>query len=240
MPTSQPILDKLKHLLKLTTSPNENEADNAKIMADKLIAKYNISEEEIKSINDVKPLYTDDQRLYSVFELIEWKQVLAFVIAYYFESLIVQERLVPAKGPTEYVYYVFGDNENIKSIKSIFFQLSDKVEELIKLNCFGRGGIYIHAYSEGIISSIQTNIQSGSLELPNVYRENKEETISDKALVVKKEDLVKVKTPPPTEEKVEVSSKSLIKNISAYFKGVADGNKIELRDLLEAANKLEN
>ena len=42
------VIEKIKLLLKLAESPNPNEAANAQALADSLIAKHEISPEEVK------------------------------------------------------------------------------------------------------------------------------------------------------------------------------------------------
>ena len=92
------ILTKVKKLLNLATSSNPNEAETARAMADKLIAKYNITEADLSSL-DPKEYYGENEKLFFTIGLSNWRQQLAVSVANYFDSQIVQEKLVA--GETE-------------------------------------------------------------------------------------------------------------------------------------------
>src|SRR5271154_6934825 len=98
MPTPLPIIIKIKSLLKLAASANPHEAENAKLLAEKLIAKYNVAPEELGDIKQ-EPSCNDDQKLYSTIGLISWRQQLVVVISKYFDCQIVQVEIVPNEGP---------------------------------------------------------------------------------------------------------------------------------------------
>jgi len=74
MSAPEAILSKIKLLLNLTQSPNPHEAENAKAMVDTLVAKYNISAEDLKSLEEKKPLYGDDDKLFVTFG-IAWEGI---------------------------------------------------------------------------------------------------------------------------------------------------------------------
>ena len=119
MSASPAILNKIKLLQKLSASPNQHEADNARAKAAELIAKHEITEEELASIQE-KVFYTDKEFLYSTIGLEGWKQQLALGIANYFDCQIVQEVLVPYEGDNEYRHFVYGDEQAASQTQQVF------------------------------------------------------------------------------------------------------------------------
>ena len=62
----QAVIEKVRFLLNLgqKEGTNENEASAAMLAADKLIKKFNLFEEDYK-VEEVKPIYTDDDLLFT-------------------------------------------------------------------------------------------------------------------------------------------------------------------------------
>jgi len=235
MSAPESILLKIKLLLNLANSPNQNEADNARAMVEKLIAKYNISEEELKSIEDKKPLYGEENKLFSTVGIVGWRQQLALAIGKHFFCQIVQEELVPASGPHEYNYYIYGDLEDEVNVKFVYHAFASKVEELVKTKCIGRGQIFISSYCEGVIEAIKNNIYWEGIDLPEVKAPSRPLTDEDKQLNNGTSNLThhKEEKEKPVQESVDVNSQSLIKDINAYFKGLDDGKNLSLSEILE-------
>lgn len=232
MAAPESILQKIKLLFKLTNSPNSNEAENAKAMADKLIAKYNVTESELKSLEDKQPLYGEDEKIFSTVGLEGWRQQLVLAIGKYFCCQIVQEETVPNEGLHEFSYFAYGDPADVQNIKISWNHFSKKVEDLFLTKCAGRGPIYISSYGEGVVESIRHNIIMDGIDLPAIKRPIKKETVitpSEASNLTK----VKEEKQKPAEETVNVHSQSFIKDIRAYFKGVEDGRDLSLRDIDE-------
>jgi len=143
------VLTKIKLLLKLTESPEPNEAATAQALANKMIEKHGLTQEEVDSLKDPKPLYTEDDKLYWTLNMVSWKQRLALAIATHFDCLIVQEHQVPGEGEEQYHYYVYGNPEDTDNVRYVFYSLSEKVEDLISNHCVMKGPIYIASYGEG-------------------------------------------------------------------------------------------
>lgn len=239
MSTPEHILSKLKLLLNLKNSPNENEAANAAHMAENLINKYSISEEEIKSLEEKKPLYGDDDKLFVTFGIIGWKQSLALTIAKQFYCQIVQEELVPVEGLHQYTYYVYGDKEDADNVKFVYQTFSDRIEELIEKKCIGRGPVYISSYTEGLVEVINNTIMWEGIDIPNIKVPSREipvdapeRTLNNGSsnLSVNKEEKEK-----PCKETVAPQGKEIIKDVQAYFKGLQDGKDFSLTEVLELA-----
>ena len=235
MSTPENILAKVKLLLNLIHSPNPNEAENARGMADKLITKYNITADELASLEDKKPLYGEDDKLFMTFGIEGWRQQLALAIAKHFYCHIVQEELVPAEGIHQFNYYVYGEPEDQHYVKFVFQAFSKKVEELINKKCPGRGPIYVSSYSEGVVEAIKNNIYWEGINLPDIKMPARPMVEDQKVLNNGTSNLVKPKEEKekPVEESVNVNSQSVIKDVAAYFKGLDDGKNFSLTDVLE-------
>lgn len=235
MSAPESILLKVKLLLNLANSPNPNEAENARAMADKLVAKYNITEEELKSLEDKKPLYGADNKLYSTTSIVGWKQQLALAIGKYFYCHIIQEEMVPTHGEREYNYYVYGDPEDEARVKFVFNTFNKKVEELILTRCVGRGPIYVSSYGEGASEAIRTNMAWEGIDLPEVKAPTSSAPAEEKQLNNGSSNISKHKEEKekPEENSVDVNSQSLIKDIAAYFRGLDDGKGLFLQEILE-------
>ncbi len=242
MPATESTLNKIKLLLKLANSPNPNEAANARAMADKFISKYEITPEELKSLEDKKPLYGEEEKLFTTLGIESWRQQLALAVGKYFECQIVQEELVPAEGLRQYNYYVYGDPQDVETVKFVYPAFSKKVEEIVLANCVGRGPIYVGSYCEGVVEAIKNNIYWGGIEVPAVKSPAREiEEVPEKVLNNGEANLAPVKEEkePAADQTIDVNSQSFIKDVMAYFKGLDDGKQLALSDILELESENE-
>lgn len=229
------ILQKVKFLLNLATSSNPNEAANAKALADKLIEKHNITEEELASL-DPKEFYGENEKLFVTFGSCHWRQMLALTVSRYFDCQIVQEEMMPANGGEglhEFRYYVYGDDDQVKDTQFVYHAFAKKIDNLSELRCIGRGPIYIDSYCEGIVESIKTNIELFGIDVPEVKKPLKKEEAQaappTSSTIVKSGE----NREEPTDKKVDINKGSFIKDIMAYFKGLEDGKNMSLQDVLE-------
>jgi hypothetical protein len=241
MSTPESVLTKVKFLFNLASSSNQHESENAKAAAALLISKYNITEEELKSIQEAKPLYDDDDKVFVTFGLVGWKQALILAISKQFYCQIVQEELVPVEGLHQYNYYVYGDLEDSNNVKFVYKTFSDRIEELIEKKCIGRGPVYISSYTEGVVEIICNTIMWEGIDIPNIKVPSRApkapEITADSGssnLSVKKEEKEK-----PCKESVAPQEKGFIKDVQAYFKGLHDGKDFSLQEVLELAAETE-
>lgn len=241
MPATEAILQKIKLLINLSVSSNLNEAEAAVNMIAKLVAKYKITEEELKSLKENKPLYGEDEKLFVTIGLVGWKQQLALAIGKYLDCQIIQEELIPLEGLHQFSYFIYGSSQDSANVKFVYNAFSKKVEELILINCVGRGMIYISSYCEGVVESIKNNIYWDGIELPITKVPTRQPTEKEKPLATEKSKLIKIKEEKenPVEASVDVNSQSLIKEINAYYRGLDHGRHISLDDVLELESKKE-
>lgn len=233
------ILQKVKLLLNLATSPNPNEAANAKELADKLIAKYNITEQDLASL-DPKVFYGEEEKLFVTLGIVHWRQMLALTVSRYFECQIVQEEMMPANGGEgvhEFRYYVYGDDDQVKDTQFVYHAFCKKIDNLSDTRCLGRGPIYVDSYCEGIVESVKTNIELFGIDVPEVKKTLKKE--EEQAAPPTSTTIVKSgdNREEPTDKKVDINKGSFIKDIMAFFKGLEDGKNMSLQDILELAKE---
>lgn len=234
------ILNKVKLLLRLSQSPNPNEAENARVKAEELIAKHGITEADLASL-DEKVFYGEDEKLFSTIRIVGWKQILSLAIATYFDCQIVQEQTVAGgdeNSISTYAYFVYGDDDQVKDTQFVWNAFIKKIDWLVSTRCLGRGPIYIDSYCEGLVESIKWNIQMYGIEIPEFKKkvikpeEQAAPPTSNTLTVTGKEE--------PTDKRVHVNAGSLIKDIQAYFRGLDDGKNLSLQDVLELEVETES
>ena len=231
------ILNKIKLLLNLTKSPNEHEAKNAREMADRLIEKYKIDSEALKNIEEKPPVYTDDTKLYSTIGIESWRSQLALGVCRKYDCYCVQEEAVPVEGLSQYSYFVVGEQEDTSNAMFVYHTLEKQVEELVLKYCIGRGPVYIHSYTEGVVEGIRSSLDwlDFNLEISRpINKPGSANTLNTGNECITKHPGEKEK---PLKETVNISGQSLIKDVMAYFKGVKDGNSLYLPEILELAEE---
>jgi len=226
------ILNKIKLLRNLANSPNPNEAETARSMAEQLMSKYNVTDADLEALED-KPLYGEDEKLFVTIGLSGWRQQLALAIATYFDcQIVVEELAIPNGDVSQFSYFVYGDPDQVKDVQFVYHAFSKKVDFLVEFRCMGRGPIYIDSYCEGVVESIKWNIQMEGIELPDVKRPARkvQEGPAKSSTQITKTTEEKAQ---PTENRMDVNKGSMIKDVMAYFKGLDDGKNISLQDVLE-------
>jgi uncharacterized protein DUF2786 len=228
--TDPKILTKVKYLQRLAASPNENEALAAKTLAQKLIDKHGISEQELsESIRSELPLYDDSDILFRTPTIVGWKSLLSLLLSQKYDSYVVQEHQVPSEGPSEYVYFLYGDDEDAPLVKHLFNAFLAKIEELVATNCVGRGERYLSSYQEGAVNGIREVLDYLEFSLPKMVKVKPEIKAEDKTKMVKTDTEEKI-APPEIESTADVGAQSKVEDPIAYLRGVADGSQIELDD----------
>ncbi len=219
------IILKIKYLMRLAKSANENEAANALSMAQKLMEKHGLSDSDVEE-KEEKPVYTDDQMFHETILPKEWEDVLAVAVADKYECYVIKEKCVTSSGDTSFKYFAYGDETSILYVKAVFNHLHSQMVSVISMNCRSRGDLYVDSYSEGLVSAVQLNIMFEEFKMPGLVTAKAKEDDSGPALV--KAEVVKEK--PPIEEKTQTRSDKKEKplDIMAYFKGEGDGKDIHL------------
>ena len=230
MSVPESILQKIKLLQSLGTSPNANEAQAALAMVARLVAKYNVTQDDLNSIADKAPAYGEEEKLFKTIGVVSWMSQLAWVIGNKYDCSIVQETIKPVGGgPEQNNYYAYGDAEDVEDVKFVWRAFSKKVEELVLTNCINRGPIFIHSYTEGVTQSIRFNLETQDIDIPKVNLTKIKEDVKPNTIV----STAPVEKEKPTTETYNVNANALIKDIMAFFKGLEDGKGIKLQSVLD-------
>ncbi len=218
---------KIKYLMRLAKSANENEAANALAMAQKLMEKHGLSDSDVEE-KEEKPVYTDDQMFHSAIEPKEWEDILAVAVADKYECYVIKEKCITSGGDISFKYFAYGDDSDIVFVKAVFHHLHSQMISAISMNCRDRGQLYVDSYSEGLVSAVRTNIMFEDFNMPGLVEAKVKEDDPGPALVKTEE----VRDKPPIEEKTQTRSDKKEKplDIMAYFKGEGDGRDIHLSD----------
>lgn len=225
------ILTKIKKLLSLATSSNANEAQNARALADGLMAKYNITEDDLAAL-DPKEYYGENEKLFFTYGIVSWRRQLAVAVASYFDCQIVEEQLQAAEGAVQFTYFVYGDDDQVKDVQFVYHAFTKKVDNLVDIKCLGRGPVYVESYCDGVVDSIKQNIMLYGIDLPDIPKTLKKQ---EEAPPPKSNTIVKSgeNRENPTDNRTDINKGQLIRDIMAYFKGIDDGKNLSLADILE-------
>lgn len=228
--TPDPILHKIKMLLNLASSGG-HEGDTAKLLADKLIAKHSVSDEELASLADKPSPFIEENKLYNNTTPQPWKNAIALGLANKYYCYILQEETVPEEGDKDFAYYIYGDTSDTETVKFLFKLVVDVVnKKLEEKKISGKGPIYIDSYVEGLVIAIKENIEYDDLDFHIKGTVLKEDKPKENAIVL--EDKKEYPKDKPTAN-TTVNGKSMIKDINAYFKGLDEGSRIYVSDLIQ-------
>ncbi len=216
------IILKIKYLMRLAKSANENEAANALAMAQKLMEKHGIKEAEVEE-KEEKPVYTDDQLLFQTNSLLEWIDQLTFAVADKYDCYIIKEENTASTGEKIFKYYVYGDDTDAIYVKEVFACLHSQMQAMIDKTIVGRGKLFVDSYCEGLVHGVKVNLMFEDFELKGMVEVKKEEGPGLTKVEAEKRE-------PPLKEKQEVktASKEKALDIMAYFRGEGDGRNIHI------------
>jgi hypothetical protein len=225
---STEILDKIRQLKLLAQSSNLNEALSASAIADKLILKYRISEQELlqSGIGQEETPDEDSFILYETARVIRWKGSLATNIARHYGCIVWNDCFHDPERNGRQVsrYRLVGRKSDREIVSFMFAWLVLEIERLTKLNCKGQGHVACNSYSEGATVGVAQQLHKDKEEI-------KKEAASSNALV-------------KLDERYEESRAALSKlhsnlrtkksyshshiDRSSFEKGVSDGKNIHL------------
>lgn len=227
------IIEKVRFLLNLasTESTPINEAEAAKNAANKLIEKFQLTEEDYQVV-EVKPIYSDDELLFETKELQDHLAQLALTCAEKFDCFVIQERNVAQDGDTSYRYFIYGDSTDIIRVKALFSFVKKEVDSIISMFTRGRGKLYIDSFAEGVVNGVRINIKQEDFHVEGLVIQSKEEKISEGAIIPTESPK---KEPPPIEEKTDLGSGKDSKPIDAiaFFYGEEKGRAIHIGKIMD-------
>lgn len=180
---------KIKHLFALSLSSNPNEAAAALAMADKLIAKFGVTPEQLGEIEaSDKPIYSDDNLLHESDNLEDWKNLLALVVAQKYDCYAIQENNVARTGDgvtarQTYRYYVYGEDEDVAVARELFSFVYDEMDRIIKARCpTNRGRVYYDSFCEGLVKGVRGNIEEEDFAVVGVVKQTTKPIVKEDAI----------------------------------------------------------
>lgn len=219
-------IEKVRLLLRLAAStPDTPEGVNAKAMADKFIAKFELHPEDYEDKEDV-PIYTDDELLYETKNYEEWKSILALIVSSKYDCLTIQEVNEASTGEKVYKYFVYGDETDVIHTKCLFAFAFKEVQKVIDANCFKRGELFQSSYSEGVVNGIRINIECEDFIMEGIVMQKKDKPAENKEAMTKVEE--------PKEKDIPIKEKAMVNNKErpldhiAYFYGELAGSQIHI------------
>lgn len=220
-------IEKVRLLLRLASNTTANEASAAKAMADKLIEKYSLTEEEYNA-KEAEPIYTDSNLLFEEAIPTDWRAQLAIICGNKFDCYIIQEKNVSViTGDTTFKFFIYGNKDDITLTRTLFKFISAEIEDLVASNCQGRGQLYTESYCEGVVAGARSNIESEKFNVKGIVNAEKEQEAPDTKTIEKVKEPKKEK---PIEATTDLSTKEKPLDITAYWQGEYDGGNIHIED----------
>ena len=179
-------INKIKLLLKLAESSNQNEADSARLQAEKLKQKFDVRDQDL---SDGPDIFEERFLLFSMKEDLEYKRALAFTISNKFYCTLIQE--ITVIGPTEYLYqfFLYGEDSDITSTKTYFIDICAKVDKLIEDICKDQTNLYRCSFGIGVVDILKQKLETIDFYLPKVRKIK--DIAKDNAIVQKTEAIAK-------------------------------------------------
>jgi len=228
-------INKIKLLLKLAESSNQNEADSARLQAEKLKQKFNIKDQDL---SDGPDIFEERFFLFSMKEDLEYKRALAFTISNKFYCTLIQE--VTIVGPAEclYQFFLYGDDSDIASAKTYFVDICAKVDKLIEDTCQCETNVYRHSFGIGVIDIIKQKLETIDFYLPKARK--LKDIIKNDAIVQKTEAIAKeIKKPEQVKNVSGVMTGKTEFDPAGYLQGYVAGQHIPFVMSLEQENESE-
>lgn len=208
------IIDKIKKLYALSTSPNEEEAKSALNKAHELLIKYHI---DFDSIDDVE--FKEKFTLFERQNIPDWGKVLANIVADYFYCKFHTSYRKQGK------FFVFiGTDIDTQIADYTFEYLFNVIKKL--LSFYKKTTKYctsnkVFSYSSGLVAGIRSNLQRQS-------------DIEKGLGLILKENGKFLEWYKNTYKLTSTALSLNSKNRNAYASGYTDGKKIKLRSGVES------
>ena len=220
-----PLVLKVRQLLELAKSNNIHEATVATAAADRLIAKYRISEDDIAGTSNPEE---DSEYLYSTARIIRWKSLLAFILAKNYGCALYNNAELGASAGGRRVshYKLVGRKSDMELVRYLFGWMTGEIESLCKDNCKGLGHIGSQSYCEGAVTGIKLQLEKNTVEFSNeVVASGQSQALVKINSRLEEADRTMRSLHDLKKTKVYSSRKIMT---SAYHKGIYDGTHINL------------
>lgn len=166
MDEQEQVIEKVRKILALQSSPNPNEAANAATAARRLLMKYNLSLEDIVDKEEASKFTTEVWRRHLAFSKINLS--LACPVAELYFCRILTGGL---QSPT----YLAGRPENVKIAKDVLNHLFQEMETTVHAHPRLHGRTAMDTFRRGWIHAVVCRLME----------DKKEDTVDERALVVR-------------------------------------------------------
>lgn len=156
---NEKIIKKIKDLLSLSKSSNENEAKLAANLASKLITQYNISQE---SLDEKQSCIIDTTPIYSTKRKTTWKVTLLSSLASNFSCCIINYISLQDKVSN---FCLIGRRSDIDLVKEMYNNTVAIIDKMADTYCVNQQGNYRSSYKMGFTSGIIEQITFGKNEV---------------------------------------------------------------------------
>lgn len=116
--STEDIIEKVQKLLALATSPNENEARSAAAMAHKLLAKYNLSMEEVEEAKLEEEFVAVEKNEERQREPVEHRFIFAILQKYFFVKIV--HNRIRYSNKSNYHFTIVGRKHNVEIAKYVY------------------------------------------------------------------------------------------------------------------------
>lgn len=220
--SEEKILDRIKKLLALSGSPNENEAQAALLKAQELMVKYNIEKNELEDPEIAKNKKVVEEILRKSSRRVPWYEgVLARVIGENFKTVVFFRPYWNHEKQCKYkVLISMGLEEDVLITKELYSFTLNQIKRLVKkytegMNTKERAGFkntFIHGFISGLEKGFKEQIEQNNWGLV---------LVKDALVVEEEKKLGLVKAKPNTGIQPRLDGK-----IDTYNKGYNEGHKI--------------
>lgn len=235
-------ITKVQLLLRLAAGAEGNESEAAKTMAQQIIEKYGLTEEEYLE-KEVKPLYQDDALLFEEVIPQDWTQQLALICGNKFDCYVIKEdnHTVGTEDHT-FKLFVYGHDDDVVLVKQLWQLVYSQIEELVEKNCDGRSSLYRTSYAEGAVNGVRQNIECESFDVEGLVKVAPEEKEAPKET----QAIEKIKQPKkeqPIAETTKIRTEEKPIDFGAWVRGENDAmsrihiGKREVDNLLDDENE---
>lgn len=155
------IIEKVQKLLALAASTNANEAAVAVAAADKLIAKYRLSQVDLELIGDTAESIEEDVGyIYETGRLIPWKINLLRLLASHYGLAHFNDNYYPA-GRKVSRFRLIGRKSDMSYAKYMFTWLVSECQRYSDIEAKGKGygRVYVESFCQGFVNGIAKQLQ---------------------------------------------------------------------------------
>lgn len=157
------IKDRIRKLLAMAASANENEAALAMGFAQELLIKYRLTQAELDtSLTYHEPIIRDEEPLFMAGRIPGWKSNLASMLATYNNCRLVKYTYSPTKGQKRGTRLViFGRRSDIDLVRYLLGYAIVTLTNLSTFAIIGGGHSYAQSWFLGAVTGISEKLSEG-------------------------------------------------------------------------------